>query len=75
MKQTHRIPALLLAMVMLFSLTLTGCKKEAPIAADQVAVALYEMILKDDASKTVELFGYRRVHGLEVKTRPALPWG
>ena len=58
MKQTRRIPALLLAMVMLFSLTLTGCKKEAPIAADQVAVALYEMILKDDASKAVELFGY-----------------
>ena len=59
MKQTRRIPALLLAMVMLFSLTLTGCgKKEAPISGDQVAVALFNMILKDDASKAVELFGY-----------------
>lgn len=58
MKQTHKIPALLLAVVMLFSLTLTGCKKEAPIPGDQVAVALFEMILKDDASKAVELFGY-----------------
>lgn len=59
MKQTRRIPALLLAVLMAFSLTLTGCgKKEAPIAADQVAVALFEMILKDDASKAVELFGY-----------------
>ena len=58
MKQTHRIPALLLAMVMLFSLTLTGCKKEAPVAADKVAEAIFEMILKDDPSKAVELFGY-----------------
>lgn len=58
MKQTHKIPALLLAVVMLFSLTLTGCKKEAPIPGNQVAVALFEMILKDDASKAVELFGY-----------------
>lgn len=59
MKQTRRIPALLLAVVMLFSLTLAGCKKEeAPIPGDQVAVALFEMILQDDASKVVELFGY-----------------
>ena len=58
MKHTRRIPALLLAAVMLFSLTLTGCKKEAPIPGDQVAEALFEMILKDDASKIVELFGY-----------------
>ena len=58
MKLTRRIPALLLAMVMLCSLTLTGCKKEAPVGGDQVAVALYELILKDDASKAVELFGY-----------------
>ena len=59
MKLTRRIPALLLAMVMLFSLTLTSCgKKEEPIAGDQVAEALFNMILKDDASKAVELFGY-----------------
>lgn len=58
MKQTRRIPALLLAVVMLFSLTLTGCKKEAPIPGDQVAVALFDMLLKDDATKAVELFGY-----------------
>lgn len=46
-------------MLMVVSVTLTGCgKKEAPIAADQVAVALFEMILKDDASRVVELFGY-----------------
>lgn len=59
MKRMHRIPALLLAMVMLFSLTLTSCgKKETPAPADQVAVALFNTILKDDASSLVELFGY-----------------
>lgn len=59
MKQTRRIPALLLAVLMVFSLTLTSCgKKEPPLAADQVAVALFNMILKDDASSAVELFGY-----------------
>ena len=59
MQQTRRIPALLLAMLMLFSLTLTSCGKKEEIAApDQVAVALFEMILKDDTSKMVELFGY-----------------
>ena len=59
MKLTRKIPALLLVMTMLCSLALTGCgKKEVPVAADQVAVALFEMILKDDASKAVELFGY-----------------
>lgn len=59
MKQTRRIPALLLAMVMLVSLCLTGCQKEeAPAAADAVAVALFDMILKNDASAAVELFGY-----------------
>jgi len=58
MKHTRRIPALLLAVAMLFSLSLAGCKKEAPIAGDQVAVALFDLILKDDASAAVELFGY-----------------
>lgn len=58
MKQTRRIPALLLAMLMVFSLSLTSCKKEAPVAADQVAVAIFELILKDDATSAVELFGY-----------------
>lgn len=58
MKQTRRISALVLAMVMLTSL-LAGCgKKETPAPADQVAVALFELVLKDDASKAVELFGY-----------------
>ena len=73
MRQIRRIPALLLAVVMLCSLTLTGCgKKEAPVPGDQVAVALFEMILKDDASKAVELFGYadeaeaREDMGLEI---------
>lgn len=59
MKKTQRIPALLLAMLMLCSLTLTSCgKKEPPAPADQVAVALFNTILKDDASSLVELFGY-----------------
>lgn len=59
MKQTRRISTLLLAMAMLCSLALTGCgKKEAPAPADQVAVGIFEMILKDDASKMVELLGY-----------------
>ncbi len=58
MKQTRGIPALLLAVLMVFSLSLTSCKKEAPIAADKVAVVLFDMILKDDAASAVELFGY-----------------
>ena len=58
MKMTHRIPALLLALVMMTSV-LTSCgKKEAPAPANEVAVALFNMILKDDASSLVELFGY-----------------
>ncbi|MCI9156918.1 MAG: hypothetical protein HFF44_08290 [Lawsonibacter sp.] len=59
MKQTRKISALLLAAAMLCSLALAGCGQKEEIAApDQVAVALYEMILKDDASKMVSLFGY-----------------
>lgn len=58
MKQTKRIPALLLALVMVCTLSLTGCRKEPPLAADQVAVALFEMILKDNPAPSVELFGY-----------------
>lgn len=58
MKQIRKIPALLLAVVMLFSVTLTGCKKEAPAPANEVAVALFDVMLKNDASSLVELFGY-----------------
>lgn len=59
MKQARRIPALLLAVLMVCSLTLTSCGgKETPAPADQVAVALFNMMLKDDASSMVELFGY-----------------
>ena len=59
MKKIQRIPALLLAMLMLFSLTLTSCGSKEDIASpDQVAVALFNMILKNDASTAVELFGY-----------------
>lgn len=50
--------SLALAVLMLFSV-MTGCqKKEAPVAADAVAEALFQMILKNDASSAVELFGY-----------------
>lgn len=58
MKQRCKIPALLLAVLMVCSVSMTGCKKEAPIAADKVAVALFDMILKDDAASAAELFGY-----------------
>lgn len=59
MKQVRRIPALLLAMLMLFSLTLTGCGKKEEIAdPDKVAVAIFDIVLKDDTSALVELFGY-----------------
>jgi len=58
MKKTRRFSALLLAVLMLTSL-LSGCqKKDPPIAADAVAEAMFNMILKDDASSAVELFGY-----------------
>lgn len=53
-----KVIALAMAVLMLGTLALTGCKKEAPVAADQVAVALFNMILKDDASGVVDLFGY-----------------
>lgn len=59
MKQTRRISALLLAVLMAFSLTLTSCGKKEEIAdPDKVAVAIYDIVLKDDASALVELFGY-----------------
>ena len=59
MKRTHKLPALLLAMLMLVSLTLTGCqKKEAPVPAEDVAVVLFDMMLKNDAASAMELFGY-----------------
>lgn len=59
MKQTRRISALLLALLMAFSLTLTSCGKKEEIAdPDKVAVAIYDIVLKDDASALVELFGY-----------------
>lgn len=59
MKKTRRIPALLLAMLMLFSLTLTSCGKKEEIAdPDKVAVAIFDIVLKDDPSAIVELFGY-----------------
>lgn len=58
MKRFRRISALL-ALVMLLSLALAGCgKKEEPIAADQVAEAMFDIAMKKDASKIVELFGY-----------------
>lgn len=54
-----KVLSLALAAVMLMGVCLTGCqKKEAPVAADQVAVALFEMILKNNAAPAVELFGY-----------------
>lgn len=59
MKQVRRTPALLLAMLMLFSLTLTSCGKKEEIAdPDKVAVAIFDIVLKDDPSAIVELFGY-----------------
>lgn len=59
MKETRRIPALLLAVLMVFSLTLTGCGKKEEIAdPDKVAVAIFDVVLKDDAGALVELFGY-----------------
>ena len=58
MKMTHRIPALLLALVMMTSVLPSCGKKEAPAPANEVAVALFNMILKNDASSLVELFGY-----------------
>lgn len=59
MKQIQRVSALLLAVVMLFSLTLTGCGKKEEIAApDQVATAMFNMLMKDDASSFVSLLGY-----------------
>lgn len=57
--QFRRTSALLLALVMLISLTLTGCgKKEPPIPGDQVAEAMADILVKNDVSKAMEVFGY-----------------
>ena len=59
MERSRKSPALLLALVMLISLTLTGCGKKAPpIPGDQFAEAAFDMSYKRDAAKMVELFGY-----------------
>lgn len=59
MKRFHRRSALLLVLTMLLSLILTGCgKKEPPVPADQVAEAMFDILIKNDFSKAVEAFGY-----------------
>ncbi len=59
MKQFHRHSALLLALTMLLSLILTGCgKKEPPVPADQMAEVMFNILMRNDFSKAVEVFGY-----------------
>lgn len=58
MKKTRKLSALLLAMAMLASLCLTGCQKETIAPPDQVASALFDLVLKNNAAPIVELFGY-----------------
>lgn len=50
--------ALSLAATLIFSMMLTGCKAEAPAAPDEVLKGVYDLLLKDDATKICDLFGY-----------------
>ncbi len=60
MKHCKKTLAALLALVMVMGLMLSSCgKKEENIAPpDQVAVAMFDMILKQDASGMVDALGY-----------------
>lgn len=59
MKTVRKCSALLLAMVMVLSLTLTGCGKKEEIAQpDVVAEAIFELVIKNDAAKATQVMGY-----------------
>lgn len=50
---------LALAVALFLSLGLSGCKKEEPVPQpDQVAEVIFDMCIRNDATKAVELFGY-----------------
>ena len=53
-----KVIALAMAVLMLGTLALTGCKKEAPIGGDKVAEVIFNLMLKNDATSAVELFGF-----------------
>lgn len=57
MKAVKRIVSLILALALLFALG--GCqKKEPPIPGDKVAVVVFDLMMKNDATSAMELFGY-----------------
>lgn len=57
MKAVKRIISLILALALL--LALGGCqKKEPPVPGDKVAVVLFDLMMKNDATSAMELFGY-----------------
>lgn len=56
---SRRALAVLLALSMLLCAALTGCgKKEAIASPDQVATAIFELVLKDNAAPAKEALGY-----------------
>lgn len=60
MKLSRKIPALVLALAMLASLCLTGCQKKQEAAPpDQVAVAIFDLVIRNDASAAKEALGYQ----------------
>lgn len=57
MKAVKRIISLILALALLFALG--GCqKKEPPVPGDKVAEVVFDLMLKNDATSAMELFGY-----------------
>lgn len=60
MKWNKRIPALLLALVLVLT-ALTGCGGKKPIDTappHEVAVALFDILLRDDASAITKALNY-----------------
>jgi len=58
MKHTRKL-SLLLCVAMLASMVLVGCgSKEKPAAPNESAEAIFEMAIKNNASKAVEVFGF-----------------
>lgn len=58
MNQKNRLFALLLLPALCISFLLSGCSKEPPTPPDQVAVAFYDLVIRQEAAKLKDILGY-----------------
>lgn len=60
MKNSRKIVSLLLVLAMVLGVALTGCSKQETALAqpDEVAVALFKLVMQDDASAAKDALGY-----------------